>query len=90
MHFKFVVSLATLLLAVAVASKNLYYDFDIKYINGSEFNGVFKKKILTVNGLFPGPPIEAMVGDWLHVTVRNNIQDGQNTSIHWVQNKFII
>jgi FtsP/CotA-like multicopper oxidase with cupredoxin domain len=37
-----------------------------------------------INGQFPGPMIEANWGDWIQVTVRNNItgpEDG--TSVHW-------
>jgi len=75
--------LTILLLHISVVrSEDLYYDFTIKYISGSP-DGVFKSKILSVNGLFPGPTVEGTVGDILHVTVRNEIQDGQNTSIHW-------
>ena len=56
--------------------------FDVHYISGSP-DGVFKAKILAINGLFPGPTIEAKIGDILRVKLINNIQDGQNTTIHW-------
>jgi len=35
-----------------------------------------------VNGQIPGPTIEANWGDWVEVTVTNNIPD-EGTSIHW-------
>jgi iron transport multicopper oxidase len=67
---------------IFVESKLLTYEFNVKYISGSP-DGVFKSKILSINGLFPGPTITGDVGDILQVTVHNNIQNGQNTSIHW-------
>ncbi|KAK6938206.1 Multicopper oxidase, C-terminal [Dillenia turbinata] len=39
------------------------------------------KKILTVNGLFPGPPIHLYKGDSLYVNVIN--QGRYNVTIHW-------
>ncbi|TYI83076.1 hypothetical protein E1A91_D05G266000v1 [Gossypium mustelinum] len=39
------------------------------------------KKILTVNGQFPGPTIEAQHGDTIYVNVYN--QGKQNITIHW-------
>src|SRR5690348_10598892 len=62
--------------------KDLHYEFTISYIAGSP-DGVYKSKILAVNGQFPGTTIKGEVGDILHVIVHNRIQDGQNTSIHW-------
>lgn len=40
-----------------------------------------EKQGITVNGQFPGPQIEANWGDWIEVTVHNNLDDG--TSMHW-------
>jgi iron transport multicopper oxidase len=65
--------------------KHLFYDFRVGYICGSP-DGVTVCHILGVNGKFPGPRIEANLGDTLHVTVHNQIQDRegpQKTSIHW-------
>lgn len=46
-------------------------------------DGVLRDVIL-VNGQFPGPLIEANWGDWIHVTVHNNITDPmEGTAIHW-------
>ncbi|KAJ9675310.1 hypothetical protein PVL29_024312 [Vitis rotundifolia] len=39
------------------------------------------KKILTVNGLFPGPPIYMRRGDRLNINVRN--KGKYNVTIHW-------
>ena len=37
---------------------------------------------LVVNGQFPGPTIEANWGDWIEVTVTNNLLD-EGTTLHW-------
>ncbi|KAK4989953.1 hypothetical protein LTR50_002864 [Elasticomyces elasticus] len=37
---------------------------------------------LLINGQFPGPTIEANWGDWIQVTVHNNIPD-EGTALHW-------
>ncbi|TKA62157.1 hypothetical protein B0A49_09692 [Cryomyces minteri] len=37
---------------------------------------------LLINGQFPGPTIEANWGDWIEVTVHNNIPD-EGTAFHW-------
>lgn len=58
------------------------HTFVIEYFSGSP-DGVYKETILGVNGQFPGPTIEAHVGDTLQVDVINRIQDRQNTSLHW-------
>ncbi|KAI0011535.1 Cupredoxin [Xylariaceae sp. FL0662B] len=39
-------------------------------------------EMLLVNGQFPGPLIESNWGDWLQVSVHNNISD-DGTAIHW-------
>ncbi|KAF2436984.1 laccase-1 precursor [Tothia fuscella] len=40
------------------------------------------KNGLVVNGGFPGPLIEANWGDWIEVSVTNNLPD-EGTSLHW-------
>lgn len=37
--------------------------------------------MLVINGAFPGPTIEANWGDYIQVTVHNQLQEG--TSLHW-------
>ncbi|KAI9688965.1 MAG: hypothetical protein M1822_000702 [Bathelium mastoideum] len=37
---------------------------------------------IVANGQFPGPMIEANWGDWIEVTVTNNLPD-QGTTLHW-------
>ncbi|KAF2149087.1 multicopper oxidase [Myriangium duriaei CBS 260.36] len=37
---------------------------------------------MLINGQFPGPLIEANWGDWISVTVTNNLTD-EGTSLHW-------
>ncbi|KAI7053370.1 hypothetical protein KC352_g45193, partial [Hortaea werneckii] len=41
--------------------------------------------LLVVNGQFPGPTIEANWGDWIEVTVHNQLvgEYEEGTSIHW-------
>ncbi|KAK2753874.1 hypothetical protein FQN55_000238 [Onygenales sp. PD_40] len=41
-----------------------------------------RKRIYLINGLFPGPTIEARSGDRLIISVRNDLQD-EGVSIHW-------
>ncbi|KIW07373.1 uncharacterized protein PV09_02218 [Verruconis gallopava] len=63
------------------------YNFEISYgviaPDGIEVNGIL------VNGQFPGPLIEANWGDWIEVTVKNNlpynsgVDGGEPTSMHW-------
>ncbi|KAF8543120.1 multicopper like protein [Trichophaea hybrida] len=40
------------------------------------------KDMIVVNGQFPGPTIEANWGDWIRVTVTNNLND-EGTALHW-------
>ena len=37
---------------------------------------------LVINGAFPGPTIEANWGDWIQVTVHNQLAD-EGTALHW-------
>jgi iron transport multicopper oxidase len=65
--------------------KHIKLDWKIGYMCGSP-DGVRVCHILGVNGQFPGPTIEATIGDTLQVTVRNQIEDEegpQKTAIHW-------
>jgi FtsP/CotA-like multicopper oxidase with cupredoxin domain len=41
-----------------------------------------QKNGLVVNGGFPGPLIEANWGEWIEITVTNNLPD-EGTSLHW-------
>ncbi|KAF6828313.1 laccase-1 precursor [Colletotrichum plurivorum] len=44
----------------------------------------FEQELLVVNGMFPGPQIEANWGDIIEVTVHNNITaPEEGTAIHW-------
>jgi FtsP/CotA-like multicopper oxidase with cupredoxin domain len=70
------------LLSETASSKTISRIFDISYFEGSP-DGVHKEKILGVNEQFPGPAIYADVGDTIEIDIVNNIQDGQNVSIHW-------
>ncbi|KAI1851207.1 hypothetical protein JX265_006165 [Neoarthrinium moseri] len=56
------------------------YDWTITRQTGSP-DGV-PNELLLINGQFPGPLVEANWGDWLEITVHNNI-DNEGTAIHW-------
>ncbi|KAK8203149.1 hypothetical protein M8818_005374 [Zalaria obscura] len=57
-----------------------FYDFTITQGVISP-DGVNKTGIL-INGAFPGPTIEANWGDWIQVTLNNQLAD-EGTSLHW-------
>ncbi|KAH7414378.1 extracellular dihydrogeodin oxidase/laccase-like protein [Phaeosphaeria sp. MPI-PUGE-AT-0046c] len=58
------------------------YDFEISRHNRAP-DGLNRTLIL-VNGQFPGPTIEADLGDYIEVTVKNSITGpAEGTSIHW-------
>jgi FtsP/CotA-like multicopper oxidase with cupredoxin domain len=42
-----------------------------------------KKRVYLINGVFPGPTIEARSGDTLKIHLSNNIEDDEGLSIHW-------
>ncbi|GAW16336.1 hypothetical protein ANO14919_057610 [Xylariales sp. No.14919] len=59
------------------------YDFNVS--RGVIAPDGYQKSVLLVNGQFPGPLIEANWGDYIEVTVHNNIVSGppEGTGIHW-------
>jgi hypothetical protein len=62
------------------------YDFHVSYATIAP-DGVTKNG-LVVNGGFPGPLVEANWGDWLSITVTNDLPDdagdqGEGTALHW-------
>ncbi|KQK01912.1 laccase-21 [Brachypodium distachyon] len=65
--------------AVGLAEANNVHDFIIKEANYPRL--CQNKKILTVNGQFPGPTITARRGDVVIVNVIN--QGNKNITIHW-------
>ena len=42
----------------------------------------FERKMMSINGGFPGPTITADWGDYIHVIVNNHLTTN-GTSIHW-------
>jgi len=75
------ISILILLLGHFSVSKIRRYDLTIKYFMGNP-DGV-TKKILGVNGQFPGPTIRANKGGLLTIRVTNRIQTKEATTIHW-------
>lgn len=59
--------------------KTRYYDFKLSYAAGSPSG--FERRMTTVNAQFPGPLIEANVGDWIEVKVTNDLDHPQ--ALHW-------
>ncbi|KAI0437191.1 multicopper oxidase-domain-containing protein [Xylaria telfairii] len=59
------------------------YDFNIS--RGVVAPDGYEKRVILVNGQFPGPLIEANWGDYIEVNVYNNLEDEpqEGTSIHW-------
>ncbi|WVQ82717.1 hypothetical protein IAT38_004849 [Cryptococcus sp. DSM 104549] len=55
------------------------YTWDLMKVKGSPDG--FERLLYTINGLFPGPPIEANQGDTIVVHVNNKLDEGQ--TIHW-------
>ncbi|TDZ30782.1 oxidoreductase ptaK [Colletotrichum spinosum] len=58
------------------------YDFTVS--RGVIAPDGYERKVLLVNGAYPGPTIESNWGDWIEVTVHNNITDvPEGTALHW-------
>lgn len=67
------------LLPAAVQGETRHYKFNIQLKNVTRI--CHTKPIVTVNGEFPGPTIEAREGDTLLIKVTNHVK--YNVSIHW-------
>lgn len=58
------------------------YDFTVS--RGVAAPDGYEREVLLVNGVFPGPLIEANWGDTIQVTVRNNISaPAEGVALHW-------
>ncbi|CAO2830687.1 unnamed protein product [Amaranthus hypochondriacus] len=68
------------LMSFTVEAKIRHYKWDVKY----EFKSpdCYKKLVITINGMFPGPTITAQQGDTIVVDVTNSLGT-ENLSIHW-------
>ncbi|MCJ1225204.1 hypothetical protein MMC12_001853 [Toensbergia leucococca] len=65
-----------------VTGTTRYYDFTVR--RGTAAPDGFQKNVLLINDQFPGPTIEANWGDWIQVTLRNQITGPEEgTSLHW-------
>lgn len=73
---------ATILGSMPETNVTRYYNFTVSRGQISA-DGVLRDVIL-INDQFPGPVIEANWGDWVQVTVNNNISNPfEGTSLHW-------
>ncbi|KAL9329668.1 hypothetical protein ACSQ67_004671 [Phaseolus vulgaris] len=61
-------------------ARNRHYKWEVKYEYRSP--DCFKKLVITVNGITPGPTIQAQEGDTVVVQVNNTLIT-ENLSIHW-------
>lgn len=59
--------------------KTRLYDFRLSYAAGAPSG--FQRRLTTANAQFPGPLIEANVGDWIEVKVTNDLDEPQ--ALHW-------
>lgn len=59
--------------------KTRRYDFHLSYAAGAPSG--FQRRLTTANAQFPGPLIEANVGDWIEVKVTNDLDEPQ--ALHW-------
>lgn len=67
---------------IPVTNVTRYYDWTISRTQISP-DGVLRDALL-VNNQFPGPMIEANYGDWIEVSVHNNILlPEEGTAMHW-------
>lgn len=62
------------------AAETRYYKWDVKYELKSP--DCYRKLVITINGMFPGPTITAEEGDTIVVQVTNSLLT-ENTAIHW-------
>ncbi|XVF53802.1 hypothetical protein PTKIN_Ptkin05aG0128100 [Pterospermum kingtungense] len=82
-HFRFVVLIALLIIAGMLPSfsstKTKRFEFNVEWKKLSRL--CHTKRLLTVNGEYPGPTIAVHEGDNVQVKVTNRIV--KNTTIHW-------
>ncbi|KAK1820937.1 hypothetical protein LTR12_004649 [Friedmanniomyces endolithicus] len=73
---------ATVYNDIPITNVTRYYNFTVSRGQISP-DGVLRDVIL-VNGQYPGPVIEANWGDWIEVSVANNISNPyEGTALHW-------
>ena len=63
-----------------VLSKTVTYNWDITWVTASPDG--FARPVVSVNGQWPPPSLEATLGDRVIVHVKNQLGN-QTTSIHW-------
>lgn len=65
---------------LSVQAATVKYNWQVQYAYSSP--DCYKKLALTINGMLPGPPIEAVEGDTVVVEVTNGLFT-ENVAIHW-------
>jgi len=61
-------------------ARNRHYKWEVK--NEYRSPDCFKKLVITINGITPGPTIQAQEGDTVVVQLNNTLMT-ENLSIHW-------
>ncbi|KAJ1727134.1 ferroxidase fet3 [Coemansia biformis] len=72
-------ALAGLVLASAVAAKDVLYHWDVGYVNANP-DGLFERRVIGVNGAWPPPELHASLNDTLVVEIRNSLD--KPTALH--------
>lgn len=80
LYYVFLMMILSTLMSCTVEAKIRYYKWDIKYELKSP--DCYKKLVITINGMSPGPTITAEQGDTVVVEVTNHLLT-ENTAIHW-------
>ncbi|KAL4556278.1 hypothetical protein LXL04_038925 [Taraxacum kok-saghyz] len=65
----------------SVRAKDVPYNWEVMYMSGAP-DCIEKDHIIGINGRFPGPPINARVGDNVVVYLTNKLHD-EGVVIHW-------
>ncbi|KXL41948.1 hypothetical protein M433DRAFT_59630 [Acidomyces richmondensis BFW] len=67
-----------------IPETNVTRNYEFSISRGQIYADGVLREVILINDQFPGPLIEANWGDWIQVTVHNNIKDPmEGTSLHW-------
>lgn len=73
--------LAVLFLVQSCQAKTVHYDWNVTWVTANP-DGLYDRKVVGINGMWPLPVVEVDKGDRLVVNVYNGLGD-KSTSIHW-------
>ncbi|KAJ2139202.1 ferroxidase fet3 [Coemansia sp. RSA 353] len=72
-------------LALCVAAKNVVHYWDLTYAQANP-DGLFERRVIGVNGVWPPPTIHATLNDTLTIEVRNSLDDAVTIHAHGLLN----